>query len=227
MKRRLGMFGVTLLAVCAIFSARVRSQDDASQPPRKKDAVAATPGKPSPAEMAEMMKKYMQSMRPGPNHKRLDCFVGDWKTTTRIWQGGPGSSPSESKGRAKIRWVLGGRFLLEEFEGELMIPDEQGRMQPVPFQGMGLTGYDNVRNLYTTSWADNMGTQQLAMRGAADPSGKVFTYYGEMDEPMLNVYGRTVKYVTRIVDKDTHVFSIFDLHAGDNYKVMETTYSRS
>ena len=83
-----------------------------------------------------------------------------------------------------------------------------------------------IANMYVGCWADNMGTQMLTMKGMADPSGKVFTYFGEMDEPMLKVIGRTVKYVTRIVDKDTQVFEIFDLHAGPDYKVVEVTYKR-
>ena len=64
------------------------------------------------------------------------------------------------------------------------------------------------------------------MKGGVDPTGTVFTLYGEMDEVMLGVVGRTVKYVTRIVDKDKHVFEIIDLHAGDGYKVVEITYTR-
>ena len=48
-----------------------------------------------------------------------------------------------------------------------------------------------------------------------------------MDEPMLDVIGRTVKYVTRIISEDEHVFSIYDLHAGDDYKVLEITFKRA
>ena len=75
-------------------------------------------------------------------------------------------------------------------------------------------------------WADTMGTQLLTMKGTASPDGTVFTYYGEMDEPMMGVIGRTVKFQTKVVDNDTHVFSIYDLHAGDDYKVVEVTYKR-
>jgi hypothetical protein len=59
-----------------------------------------------------------------------------------------------------------------------------------------------------------------------DPSGKLFVGYGEMDEPMLDVQDRMVKYVTRIINNDKHVFEIYDLHAGADYKVMEITYER-
>jgi hypothetical protein len=91
---------------------------------------------------------------------------------------------------------------------------------------MGLTGYDNNRNLYVGCWADTMGTQLLTMKGSMSPDGKTFTTYGEMDEPMLGVVGRMVKFQTKVVDQDNAVFSIYDLHAGDNYKVAEVTYKR-
>ena len=86
--------------------------------------------------------------------------------------------------------------------------------------------YDTVRNLYVGTWINSMSTQIITYKGSADPKGKVFRMYGEMDESMINVIGRHVKYVSRIVDKNTHVFEIYDLHAGDDYKVMEITYKR-
>jgi hypothetical protein len=69
------------------------------------------------------------------------------------------------------------------------------------------------------------GAILVGMSGMRDPSG-TFTYYGEMDEPMLDVHGRMVKYVSRIVNEDKHVFEIYDLHAGPGYKVVEITYER-
>ena len=47
-----------------------------------------------------------------------------------------------------------------------------------------------------------------------------------MDEPMLNVIGRTVKYETKIIDENKHTMKIFDLHAGDDYLVIELIYTR-
>ena len=113
--------------------------------------------------------------------------------------------------------MLGNRYLQEEAKSELM-----GQ----PFQGLGFVGYDNCRNTYTFAWMDTMGTQQSTGVGTADPAGKVIRFYGNMDEPSIKVYGRTVKYVIRIIDQDKHVFEIYDLAAGDDYKVMEITYTR-
>jgi hypothetical protein len=181
---------------------------------------------PSPDDMAKGMKAWMEAMKPGIHHKTFDDVLGQWDTVTKVWWGGPGTTPSETKGTTERRWVLGNRFVLEEAHGQMPMPDATGAMKMMPLEGMGMFGYDNFRNMYVGCWADTAGTQLLTMKGMADPSGKVITYFGEMDEPMMNVVGRTVKYVTRIVDKDTNVFEIYDLHAGDAYKVVEVTYKR-
>ena len=128
---------------------------------------------------------------------------------------------------SKRRWDLGDRFLVEEVKSTMMMPDEKGEMKSMPFEGLSLLGYDNGRNMFVGTWADSFGTQILTYSGAPNPDGKTFTYYGEMDEPMLDMRGRMVKYVTRVVSKDKHVFEMYDLAAGDNYKVMEITYTRS
>lgn len=175
------------------------------------------PAQPDEAEMAKAMEAYMKLAAPGEQHKLLDPFIGKWKTATKIFMGGPGSPAMESVGTCENKWVLGGRFVYTE---------QKGTMMGQPFEGMGLTGFDKPRNMFVSMWADNQGTHLLTMKGMADPSGKTFTYYGEMDEASMNVYGRMVKYVTRVIDKDKHVFEITDLHAGDNYKVVEITYTR-
>ena len=190
---------------------------------------AAEMKQPSAEEMQKMMermKKWMESIQPGKHHQTLDQFAGQWDTVTRMWMAGPGSPPTETKGVSDVKWVLGKRFLLEEHKGEMLFPDASGEMKPVPYEGIGLWGYDNIRNLYVGSWASTAGTNLQMMSGSADPSGKLIRLFGEMDEPMLDVYGRLVKFETRVIDKDKHVFTIYDLHAADDYKVVEITYTR-
>lgn len=182
---------------------------------------------PSPEEMKEMTARMEKAMTPGEPHKKLGELVGEWDVIMKVWMGGPTGPATESKGSAKVTSVLGGRFIREDFKGEMSMPDmATGEMKKLPFEGHGTTGYDNARNLYVGTWIDSMGTQLLHMSGSADPTGKVITMYGQMDEPMLNVVGRMVKYVTRVENKDKHVFEMYDLHAGDNYKVIELTYTR-
>ncbi|MGB5106956.1 MAG: DUF1579 family protein [Candidatus Zixiibacteriota bacterium] len=180
-------------------------------------ATMAQDQKMSDEQMAAAMQEWMKLAAPGEHHKNLDYFVGKWTTTTKTWMAGPESTPTETKGASEIKWIMDGRFLLE---------DHKGQMMGMPYTGMGLVGYDNYRNMYSHHWINNMGTNVMAMSGHVDPSGKVFTFYGEMDEPMLKITGRTIKYVTTIKGPDQYVFEVIDLHASENYKVFEMVYDR-
>lgn len=71
-----------------------------------------------------------------------------------------------------------------------------------------------------------MDTQLLVLSGSRHPQTGVFTYCGAMDEPMLKVFGRTIRYETKILDEDTHQVAVYDLHVSDDYKVVELLYKR-
>lgn len=202
----------------ALIAAQGQSQE-------KKDKPSGMPeGMP---DMAAMMKKWKDAATPGPMHKKLDGLVGEWDTKMKMWMAGPGAPPVVSEGKSRVKWIMDGRFLREEFEGDIMMPDETGAMAKKKFQGLGLLGYDNFRHMFTGSWVDNQGTHMLTMSGALDPAGTTLTMYGEMDEAMIDVRGRTVKYLTKIIDDDKHVFAIYDLHAGEDYKPLEIEYTRA
>jgi hypothetical protein len=87
-------------------------------------------------------------------------------------------------------------------------------------------GFDNFRKVYTGCWADTMGTHLLTMQGNVNPEGNTFTFYGKMDEPSIPVVGRMVKYVLKLDDKDNMTFTIYDLHAGENFRAAEVVYKR-
>jgi len=208
----------SMVAALAVgFLSRQAASQSAKEPPKDKPAPAADKMPAMSEQEAAMMQEFMRLAAPGDGHKKLEPLIGKWKTTTKMWTGGPGSQTMESNGASERKWILGGRYILEEHKGQLM---------GMPHEGFGLTGYDNFRNMYTSMWSDNMGTAMLTMKGTTDPTGKTFTYFGEMDEPGIKVTGRTVKYVTRVIDANKHVFEVIDLHAGDDYRVFEVTYER-
>lgn len=217
MKRQLWIVGVVAAAACIAVTSQVMSQDD------KKPMGG---GMPDAAAMAEMMKAWQAVKDPGPQHKIFESLVGEWDTVNRMYMGGPGTPPMESRGKSTTRAILGGRFITDEYKGEMLMPDETGQPKPMPFEGMGITGYDRYRNLYQGVWVDSMGTQLLTFSGAGDPNGKSMNMYGTMDEPGMKMTGRTVRYHTRIIDHDKHIFEMYDLAAGPDYKVMEITYTR-
>jgi hypothetical protein len=216
--------GFVLGAAAALVTTSALSQDHG-----KGGAGGAgnQPQLPSPQDMQKMMELWMKAMTPGPQHKAMAESVGTWETTTRMWMEGPQGPPTETKGTCERKSVLGGRFITEIMKSDMMMPDmKTGEMKSVPWEGMGMFGYDNNRNMYVGCWADTMNTHLLTMKGTASPDGRTVTYYGEMDEPSLGVYGRLVKYQTQVKSADEQLFAIYDLAAGDNYKVLEVTYKR-
>lgn len=191
-------------------------------------ALAATPaqadvegeGKPHPdIDMEGGMARWMEVSAPGDQHKYLDrYFAGEWSTETHVWMEGPGSEPSVTQGTAESEWIMDGRFLRMESEGSMM---------DKPMRGLGITGFDRFRKHYIMYWIDNMSTTMYLATGNFDPSGMVLTMYGTMDEPMTGEVGKNVKFVTRIIDEEKHIFEIHDLVFGEeNTKVVEIVYTR-
>jgi hypothetical protein len=200
-----------LVVLCVLALAACVAPRDVSAQQKKRSA------KPKLTE-EEMMKRWEEAMTPGDAQKKLEAFLGSWNVEAKVWMNGPRGEPNVSKGRAEYTMVLGGRFLKQEFTGEMM-----GQ----PMTGVGYTGYDNFRKKYVNFWIDNMSTAMSTMEGSMDRGGKTLTLWGKMDEPATGEKGKKVKYVLKIVDTDKHVFESYDVTSyGDKKPVMVLTYTR-
>ena len=164
--------------------------------------------------------------KPGEAHRKLDVFAGEWKTTTSIWMAGPDKPPGVSEGKSTFAWILDGRFMEERTKSFLNFPGPDGKLMKVPFEGRGVMGYDKVRKLYVNTWVDSLSTYIGYQKGQFSADGKTLTLYGEMDEPAMGVFGRTIRIQTVLESENRHVFTMYDLHAGEDYKVMEIVYER-
>ena len=96
----------------------------------------------------------------------------------------------------------------------------------MPFQGLGLTGYDKMKQKYVGVWIDSMVTAMATSEGSADVEGKVLTMSGTMDDPMTGEKNKPIKYVMRIAGQDKHVMEMHDLSLGEKSKMGEITYTR-
>jgi hypothetical protein len=170
----------------------------------------------SDAEKQEMEKKMEAAGTPGPAHKALDALAGNWKAEVKCWME-PGGSPNVSQGTAKASWTLNGRFLEEEFHGEMM-----GK----PFTGRSLMGYDNVKQTFNTVWMSDMQTSMFTSEGKGDNGTKVITLEGKATCPATGLKDIPMKTVFRLISPDKHVFEMFDASKGENAKTMEITYTR-
>src|SRR5262245_6517189 len=70
--------------------------------------------------------------KPGPEHKLLAKMAGTWDARVKAYFD-PSKPPAESTGVMKRDMILDGRFLREEYTGDIA---------GSPFRGLGLVGYD-------------------------------------------------------------------------------------
>ena len=166
-------------------------------------------------DMQAMMEAYAKLATPGEPHKQLASLAGSWTTKTKEWME-PGKPPTESAGSAEMKTLLDGRFLQQEFTGDMM-----GH----PYSGIGTTGYDNLRKRYVSTWIDSMGTGVFVMEGTASPDGKTITLKGQHAE--LGGGQMSHRAVWKIVDANSQTFDMYGTHhGGKEMKMMEITYTR-
>jgi hypothetical protein len=170
----------------------------------------------SDAEKQEMQKKMEAAGTPGPAHKALEAFVGNWKAEVKCWCE-PGGAPNVTQGTAKASWTLNGHFLEEDFHGEMM-----GK----PFMGRSLMGYDNIKQTFNTVWMSDTQTSMFTSEGTGDNGNKVITLEGKGNCPATGRKDIPIKTVFRVINSDKHVFEMFDGSKGENAKTMEVTYTR-
>ncbi len=166
-------------------------------------------------DMQVMMETWMKLAQPAEPHAQLAGMAGSWTTKSKEWME-PGKPPIESTGTSEMTMLLGGRFLQQRFDGNMM-----GR----PYNGIGTTAYDNVRQRYVSTWIDTMSTGIFMMEGTAGADGKTITLHGDHQMPG----GGKMKHraVWTIVDGNTQTFEMYGTHGhGKEMKMMEIVYTR-
>jgi len=171
---------------------------------------------PKAPSQEEMMKAWQAYATPGEAHKKLDVMAGSWTVRMKSWME-PGQPPEETEGTAESKWVMGGRYLAQQYEGKMM-----GQ----PFSGTGYTGYDNFKKKYQSVWIDNMGTGIMISTGSFDKGGKAMSFSATMDDPVTGKKTAVKEKIT-FVDADTHRLEMWMTGPdGKMFKTLEGTYSR-
>ncbi|RMH30520.1 MAG: DUF1579 domain-containing protein [Planctomycetota bacterium] len=166
----------------------------------------------------EMMAEWMKYAEPAEHHRLLQPMIGDWHVMGKMWMDPSQSEPTVMHGEAHHEWVLGGRFMLIKYKSEFM---------GMPFEGMGMNGYDRYLQQYQSFWWDTFGTMTYQSVGTVSPDGKVFTYQGAMQDPAMGGALKKTKDVIRIISNDKHVMQMHhQMPDGSWMKVMELTYTR-
>jgi len=182
-------------------------------------APATTAASPDPAEM---MKQMMELSKLNENHKLLADLAGTWSYTVKMMA--PGEAPSTSTGSCTRKPIMNGRFYVADFSGSMKMPGGDGKMKDFAFKGTSIEGYDNVKQKFVSSWADNMGTGIMMSEGTYDPATKTFTYNGEV-EPVPGMK-TPVREVIKVTDKNHHTFEWYENRGGQDVKTLEINYTR-
>ncbi len=166
-------------------------------------------------DMQAMMEVYKKVGTPGDPHKRLASMVGSWTTKTKAWME-PDKPPMEGQGTCEQKMLLDGRYLQQEYTGDMM---------GEPFTGINLIGYDNHTKKYVSTWIDSMSTGIYYFEGTASPDGKTITQESRYDDPVRGP--TTWQSITRIVDDNTLEYEMYlTSKGGKKEKMMEMTVTR-
>jgi hypothetical protein len=167
--------------------------------------------------MEEMMARMAEAAKPGPRHEALGAYVGNWDVEIAMVM--PGSPGQKSKATAAYGWVIDGRWLSVRIDGQLM-----GQT----FESFSIMGYDNYAKNHVVVTVSSMDTAMTMARGlVVDPTHKVRSLYGTIDEYTTGEIHKPVKVLFRDVSADRHIMEIWDLGIGDaGAKVLEYTFTR-
>lgn len=178
-------------------------------------AAASSYCLPASAQSNDDMQAMMAYMTPGTVHQMMAKSAGDWTGKVTFWMQ-PGAPPATATVDIKQEMILGGRYLRSY---------NTGNMMGMPFEGIGVTAYDNAKKVFINSWIDNMGTGMVTLEGPWDDKTKSITFTGKMMEPAA---GKEipVRQVIKFIDDNNQVMEMYAQRDGKETKTMEIVFTR-
>jgi len=96
----------------------------------------------------------------------------------------------------------------------------------MPFNGIGYTGYDNIKKQYMGTWMDNMSTSVMISNGTTSSAANTYEFTSTVDDPMTGKPAPMKEKVT-VVDADHHMMEMWGpAPDGTMYKMMQIDYTR-
>ena len=159
--------------------------------------------------------KFEISLESG-EHQKLQALVGTWEGITKTWFE-PDVVADESPMKGTIRSILGGRFVMHEYQGSLT---------DTPFEGIAVYGFDIQNNVIQSSWIDSFHMGTGIMLSTGNPVDKGFSVLGSYGGPDFpEPWGwRTV---VDLIDNDNLIITAYNISPeGQEDKATETVYRR-
>jgi|SRR5882672_971254 len=143
--------------------------------------------------------------KPGPEHKKLDYFTGNWTSEGDVKPGpmGPGGKVTVSE---DSKWMDGGYFVVmhSTFKGGAMGDGT----------GVSYMGYDPQEKVYTYDEFNSMG-EVVHAKGTLE--GDTWTWTNEMKMGPQTFKGR---YITKIVSPTSYTYKFEVSPDGTNWSLV-------
>jgi hypothetical protein len=195
--------------IFGIFAAVNASAEIPEVAPAAADAKAV--------EQEALMQKMKERTSPTEAHKALEPLAGEWTYAAKFWML-PEGKPEETTGTSQNTMIFGGRFLKQETKGTWMNE---------PFEGIGYTGYDNIKAEYESVWLDSMATGLMTSSGQYDAATKMLRLSGANSCPLTGEKARPGRSELTITDNDHHTYAFYMAGPdGKEFKMMEIVYQR-
>ena len=181
-------------------------------------AATTSAAKEPPLDSATIMKNWHEYMTPGDIHKMLAASVGKWAVETTMWDPlHKDAAPDKSMGTSDTKMILNGLFQESTYSGTMM---------GMPFQGVGIIGFNNSRKLFSSTWVDNMGSGMMYLEGVYDSGSKAIVLKGKMTTPSMRK-DQEIREVLKNVDDNSQLMEMYTtLDDGKEFKAMEIKYTR-
>ncbi len=218
MKQKLFVLFAAALLLTACNNEKIQDEEKDSQKEESKDStVAEMSGPPDSAQQAEMMKKWQDFMTPGDMHKEMAKQVGTWEGEVSQWMD-PSAPPTKAMAKSVTTSAMNGLYLMDDYTSTMM-----GQ----PMMGHAIMGYDKMRNLFVSSWIDNLGSGIVQMEGTYDEATKTLNMKGRQSDPGMGKQ-TDIRQEQKWIDNDTYVMAMYGTgHDGKTeQKFMEGTFKR-
>ncbi len=148
----------------------------------------------------------------------ISRITGAWSCDSVAQWMAPDAPRSYSKASSVEKVIMDGLYMEGDFSSTMM---------GMPMTGKSLTGYDNAKKKFVSSWIDNLGSGIVRMEGSYDETTKTLHLKGKQSDPGTD--GESdIRQEQKWIDDDTYVLSMYGTgHDGKTeQKFMEGTFKR-
>lgn len=167
------------------------------------------------AQSPEEMKAWQEYMTPSKMHEILKSQDGLWHSHNLMWTD-PSAKPMETKGVMENKMIFEGRYQESNFTANMM---------GMPFEGKSITGFDNVTQLLSSIWIDNMGTGMMFVQGKYNEEKNLIEMTGNMTDPMSGQI-IPVREVITFTSPTEQFYEMFVTYEGKEMKSMQIKYKK-